>query len=211
MERIALVLVGGLIGLLTHLFIDRRGRRKRREEIAKVIISRISFQLQIRKEMEELMCEMLKNNNVEYQQRTLERIEAHTIHFENEAEYKAFLSEMGIFPSHIIMNIMEYYDCLKIFAKDFRNMINNGKIGLWEHSLMLEIRGIECIMLLSKEILMDNTMFNEHKEVLKIYYRKDFMPCDINGNVGVDSRKINGLKKRTEDILKYFKLTKEIK
>jgi len=204
-EKIVLVIIGATIGIITNIVLDCWRKIKERKEMAKLFRARIKSQLEVGDYIEKL----LREDRI---QQIREEIDILIRHFDRDDVYKAFVTKIGLYPLNLIEKIMEYFDYLNLYKKNLKLMVAENNLSRWQGFYMAKIIGIECLILLNKDVLKDKKELKFYTNLLREEYCKRFIPVIKKGKEeGLPVKDLEEIVKRIEVIFQQLKMSDELK
>ena len=167
LSRVIFTLLGAAIGFLSSIGLEGRKRRIERREMGRVLAARIEAHLTVGREVERALSSP---------QISIAEVRELFPVLEEDREYGAFLSRIGLFKAAVVEKIMAYHDYVKVYRNNLAKIQTPQDLGRLEGYFMQRILALECLLYLARGPIGDRGLFRSARERLRSEYHSRFLP-----------------------------------
>jgi hypothetical protein len=203
LSKVIFTLLGALIGFISSVGLEGRKRRVERREMGRVLAARIESHLEVGRMIEQ---------GLSSPQQSIEEIRELFAVLEQDREYNAFLSKIGLFGAIVIEKIMGYYDYVVVYRNNLAKLQKPDDLGRLEGYFMQRILALECLLYLAHGPIGDRALFRSAKERLRNEYQTRFLPVmEALRQQGKDPAEAEKYTRSIERVFRDFKMDRELK
>jgi hypothetical protein len=166
-SKLMFTLLGAAIGFLSSVGLEGRKRRVERREMGRVLAARIEAHLTVGRTMERALSDP---------RHSVAEIRELFPVLEQDREYNAFLSRIGLFKASVVEKVMAYHDYLGVYRNNLAKIQTPNDFGRLEGYFMQRILALECLLHLARGPIGDSALFRSAKDRLRNEYHSRFVP-----------------------------------